>query len=300
MSACAAGRQHENGRGRSQIRSHCEGGGRSGARVRRRAFGRAWRRAGAQSFHAEDVRAGTLRGFSHHQADVRSERNFQSGQDRGQPADHRESSLRRRLCDARIRARIFDYSEYGGMGGAVEMCSGLGACRKTMEGTMCPSYMATKEESHTTRGRANVLRHGYGGEAGRSRSGRSAAFTTCSTFAWNAGPAKRSVRWASIWRGSRANFWRNTGKLTGRHCTRRCSAMFAPLRNWLSPGGSAADHMLLNDGNFFWRHFNAEVAAGHHDSVGGFENFLQMIDGLRLFQLGDHRNVAVVRGDDLL
>jgi FAD/FMN-containing dehydrogenase/Fe-S oxidoreductase len=52
----------------------------------------------------------------------------------------------------------FDYSEYGGMGGAVEMCSGLGACRKTLEGTMCPSYMATKEEADVTRGRSNVLR----------------------------------------------------------------------------------------------------------------------------------------------
>ncbi len=58
---------------------------------------------------------------------------------------------------------FFDYSEYGGMGGAVEMCSGLGACRKTLEGTMCPSYMATKEELHTTRGRANVVRSGLAG-----------------------------------------------------------------------------------------------------------------------------------------
>jgi Fe-S oxidoreductase len=57
----------------------------------------------------------------------------------------------------------FDYSEYGGMGGAVEMCSGLGACRKTLEGTMCPSYMATREETHTTRGRSNVLRLAMGG-----------------------------------------------------------------------------------------------------------------------------------------
>jgi FAD/FMN-containing dehydrogenase/Fe-S oxidoreductase len=57
----------------------------------------------------------------------------------------------------------FDYSEYGGIGGAVEMCSGLGACRKTLEGTMCPSYMATKEEAHTTRGRANVLRQAMNG-----------------------------------------------------------------------------------------------------------------------------------------
>src|SRR5947209_628545 len=42
----------------------------------------------------------------------------------------------------------FDYSEYGGMGGAVEMCSGVGACRKRLSGTMCPSYMVTNEEVH--------------------------------------------------------------------------------------------------------------------------------------------------------
>jgi FAD/FMN-containing dehydrogenase/Fe-S oxidoreductase len=59
---------------------------------------------------------------------------------------------------ARAPATFFDYSEYGGMAGAVEMCGGLGVCRKTLEGTMCPSYMATREEQHSTRGRANVLR----------------------------------------------------------------------------------------------------------------------------------------------
>ena len=58
--------------------------------------------------------------------------------------------------------------------------------------------------------------------------------------------------------------------------------------------------MLLNDRNFFRRHFDAEIAAGDHDSVGGFENFFQMIDGLRLFELGDDGDVAAVRGDDLL
>jgi len=39
-------------------------------------------------------------------------------------------------------ATWFDYAEFGGLGGAVDMCSGLGVCRKTLEGTMCPSYMA--------------------------------------------------------------------------------------------------------------------------------------------------------------
>ena len=59
---------------------------------------------------------------------------------------------------SRSQETWFDYSAWGGMNGAVEMCSGLGACRKTLEGTMCPSYMATREEAHSTRGRANTLR----------------------------------------------------------------------------------------------------------------------------------------------
>ncbi len=62
----------------------------------------------------------------------------------------------------------FDYDEYGGMAGAVDMCSGLGVCRKTLEGTMCPSYMATRAEAHTTRGRANVLRLAMAGRLGES------------------------------------------------------------------------------------------------------------------------------------
>ncbi len=52
----------------------------------------------------------------------------------------------------------FDFSRQGGFARAVEMCSGVGACRKTGTGTMCPSYMVTLDEEHTTRGRANALR----------------------------------------------------------------------------------------------------------------------------------------------
>ena len=54
------------------------------------------------------------------------------------------------------------------MAGAVEMCSGLGACRKTLDGTMCPSYMATREEADVTRGRANVLRLAMAGRLGEA------------------------------------------------------------------------------------------------------------------------------------
>jgi FAD/FMN-containing dehydrogenase len=62
----------------------------------------------------------------------------------------------------------FDYSDYGGFAGAVEMCSGVGACRKTLAGNMCPSYMVTREEADSTRGRANALRMAMSGDLGHS------------------------------------------------------------------------------------------------------------------------------------
>jgi FAD/FMN-containing dehydrogenase/Fe-S oxidoreductase len=52
----------------------------------------------------------------------------------------------------------YHYREQGGFALAVEQCNGMGACRKLEGGTMCPSYMATRDEAHSTRGRANALR----------------------------------------------------------------------------------------------------------------------------------------------
>lgn len=51
-----------------------------------------------------------------------------------------------------------DFSHDQGFLRAVEMCNGAGICRKLDGGTMCPSFMVTREEEHTTRGRANALR----------------------------------------------------------------------------------------------------------------------------------------------
>jgi Fe-S oxidoreductase len=51
-----------------------------------------------------------------------------------------------------------DFSGQGGLVRAVEMCSGMAECRKKLDGTMCPSYMGTLDEEHSTRGRANALR----------------------------------------------------------------------------------------------------------------------------------------------
>jgi FAD/FMN-containing dehydrogenase/Fe-S oxidoreductase len=60
----------------------------------------------------------------------------------------------------------FDFSADGGVVRAAELCVGVGECRKKREGTMCPSYQATKEEQHSTRGRANVLRLAMTGQLG--------------------------------------------------------------------------------------------------------------------------------------
>jgi FAD/FMN-containing dehydrogenase/Fe-S oxidoreductase len=55
---------------------------------------------------------------------------------------------------------IFDFDDDGGILRSAEKCNGSGDCRKTVKagGTMCPSYMASLNESSTTRARANILR----------------------------------------------------------------------------------------------------------------------------------------------
>ena len=55
---------------------------------------------------------------------------------------------------------LMDFSDNQGILRAAEKCNGSGDCRKTeqMADAMCPSYHATREEKHTTRGRANALR----------------------------------------------------------------------------------------------------------------------------------------------
>ncbi len=64
------------------------------------------------------------------------------------------------------KTTFFDFSADGGFTGMVEMCNGQGACRKTDVGVMCPSYMATRDEAHSTRGRANALRAAISGGLG--------------------------------------------------------------------------------------------------------------------------------------
>ncbi len=59
----------------------------------------------------------------------------------------------------------FDFGDEGFLGGA-EACNGAGFCRKRSGGAMCPSYRATSDERHATRGRANALRLAISGQIG--------------------------------------------------------------------------------------------------------------------------------------
>jgi len=59
-----------------------------------------------------------------------------------------------------------DWSSWGGFAGAVEMCNNNGACRKRDAAVMCPSFRATGDETHSTRGRANTLRLALTGQLG--------------------------------------------------------------------------------------------------------------------------------------
>ena len=61
---------------------------------------------------------------------------------------------------------VLDWSEWGGFDKAVEMCNNNGHCRKFDAGTMCPSFRATGDEQHLTRGRANTLRLAISGQLG--------------------------------------------------------------------------------------------------------------------------------------
>lgn len=56
-----------------------------------------------------------------------------------------------------------DFSRDQGFHRAVEMCNGAGNCRQRRHGAMCPSFMVTREEAHSTRGRANALRAALSG-----------------------------------------------------------------------------------------------------------------------------------------
>ncbi|MES1254206.1 MAG: FAD-linked oxidase C-terminal domain-containing protein, partial [Acidobacteriota bacterium] len=142
----------------------------------------------------------------------------------------------------------FDYSDYGGMGGAVDMCSGLGVCRKTLEGTMCPSYMATRAEEHSTRGRANVLRLAMAGRLGDAALGDEGVrevLDLCLECRACKAECPVGVDMARFKSEFLAGYWQRHGtplrtRLLGHiHDVSRWGSRFAPVSNWVMRSGPA-------------------------------------------------------------
>ena len=140
-------------------------------------------------------------------------------------------------------ASWFDYSEYGGLGGAVEMCSGVGACRKKLSGTMCPSYMATREEADSTRGRANVLRLAMAGrleESGLGDDGVYRVLDLCLECRACKSECPVGVDMARFKSEFLADYWSRHGTpvraraLGNIHRLSVWGSRFAPLSNWIS------------------------------------------------------------------
>jgi FAD/FMN-containing dehydrogenase/Fe-S oxidoreductase len=138
---------------------------------------------------------------------------------------------------------VFDFAPFGGLGGAVEMCSGVGACRKKLAGTMCPSYMATRDEKHTTRGRANVLRlamSGQLGEAGLADKGVFDVLDLCLECRACKSECPVGVDVAAFKSEFLAGYWARNGtplrtKLLGHVAELSVwGSRFAPVSNWAS------------------------------------------------------------------
>ena len=143
---------------------------------------------------------------------------------------------------ARNPVTFFDYAA-GGVAGAIEMCSGLGACRKTLEGTMCPSYMATREEQHSTRGRANVLRLTIAGRLGESGLGDRGVYESldlCLECRACKAECPVGVDVARFKSEFLADYWQRHGTSLEARMLGNVSSIatwgsrFAPLSNWIA------------------------------------------------------------------
>ena len=117
-------------------------------------------------FHAEMFGERLVRAFEEVK-DAFDRRALQPREDRPGAPDGRPDALPlpARLRPAPLETAL-DWSGWGGLTGAVEMCNNNGACRKSEPGVMCPSFLVTQDEQHGVRGRANALRLALTGQLG--------------------------------------------------------------------------------------------------------------------------------------
>ena len=172
LSAHPTDHQRQDNRRRGDAAVDRPGSLRPGGRVRRLDERRARRRPGSQPLEPQAVRARGLRGLAAGQ-DSRSTRRTCSI-----PTRSSATPIRATICgSARSTTRTnlrkrSSTSPVRGASPAPSRCvRALAACRKTATGTMCPSYMVTRDEMHSTRGRANALRLVMTGELPSNGSG---------------------------------------------------------------------------------------------------------------------------------
>jgi FAD/FMN-containing dehydrogenase/Fe-S oxidoreductase len=217
----------------------------------------------------------------------------------------------------------FDFSAEGGLARAAELCAGVGECRKRRGGTMCPSYQATREEQHSTRGRANALRLALTGQLGLTGLTDPAlrdAFDLCLECKACKGECPTNVDVARL----KAEFlhqyhrkhglpWRN--RVFG-HVARLApwGSRLAPLSNWLVRSSLVRrlnDRLLGIDlrrmpppfaGTTFVRHFRQRRVGGAHLPAAvllfpdTFTNYHEPEIGLAAVELLERAGLGVTLG----
>ena len=162
---------------------------------------------------------------------------------------------------ARQIPTFLSFRREGGFDRAVEQCSGAAVCKKKLEGTMCPSYMVTREEEHSTRGRANALRAAINGnlpEDALTSARMYEVFDLCLECKGCKAECPSNVDVAKLKYEFLAQYYAKHGtplraRLFGNaEALNRLGCAFAPLSNWIA--GSLPSRWILD--RFFGIHRN--------------------------------------------
>jgi len=184
-----------------------------------------------------------------------------------------------------------DLSRAGGLRMAIEQCNGQGVCRK-FDGVMCPSFQATRDEKHSTRGRANLLRAlisapvtgRMGGELGQATA---EALDLCLACKGCKAECPSGVDMAKLKFAFEAEYYRTHRRplsdyLFGYfHLVGQALAPVAPLANFVT-GTSALRRLIARSSGIAperpFPKFSAHRARAHRSREGSRERILYLSD----------------------
>ena len=199
------------------------------------------------------------------------------------------------FLDFSHEAHLADVPANRGFLAAAEQCNGSGVCRKTHTGTMCPSFMATGDEEHSTRGRANALRLALSGQLppGSLTSQRMYdVFDLClmcqgckSECPSNVDVAKLKVEFLGHYYQAHRPSW---GTIVQAHVPwiNRIGSALAPVSNWMSevPGLNHVLEWLLGIDHrrqlpqFVWQNFQRWFRAHRPHPHAGERGTVVLLD----------------------